>query len=92
MSYSHYDFVRVFKNDSNLGMDKNFEKTAKLCNGKFVWFFGQDDQLYPGSIEKVVKIIRNNKNLGIVYLNYDQYDNNLEKILNKSYLVPLWKN
>ena len=41
MSYSHYDFVRVFKNDSNLGMDKNFEKTAKLCNGKFVWFFGK---------------------------------------------------
>lgn len=35
--------LRYIHNCTNLGMDSNFEKCIFESNGKYVWFFGQDD-------------------------------------------------
>ena len=35
--------LRYLYNSSNLGMDANFEKCIFESNGKYIWFFGQDD-------------------------------------------------
>jgi glycosyltransferase involved in cell wall biosynthesis len=35
--------LRYIYNPTNLGMDANFEKCIFNSNGKYIWFFGQDD-------------------------------------------------
>lgn len=81
-----YDFIKVYKNNNNIGMDRNFLRTAKLSKGNYIWFFGQDDELYDGAIDRVVSILTDNSDIGILYLNYDQYDHNMENVINSSYL------
>jgi len=87
MSYSQEnEFIKVYRNDENIGMDRNFLKSAVLSSGEYIWFFGQDDELYAGAIKRVVKIIKCNKDIGILYLNYDQYNHDMTKIINKSFI------
>ena len=38
--------IRYIKNNSNIGMDLNFEKCIINSNSKYIWFFGQDDYSY----------------------------------------------
>ena len=81
----NYDFVKAYKNEKNLGMDGNFLKSASLANGEYVWFFGQDDLMRQGTIKKVLTIL-DDKSIGIVYINYDQFDHDMKNILTKSYI------
>jgi len=40
---SKYSFLRVIRNDVNLGYVKNFEKALSLCEGEFIALSDQDD-------------------------------------------------
>ena len=61
-------------------MDGNFHKVTKLATGKYVWFCGQDDLLCDGVIKQAIKMV-SNKNIGILNLNFSQYDHNMKKCL-----------
>ncbi|HDO7716614.1 TPA: glycosyltransferase family 2 protein, partial [Yersinia enterocolitica] len=37
------------RNEINLGADKNILLAQTLASGKYCWFFGSDDKLFPGS-------------------------------------------
>jgi len=39
--------VRIFKNESNLGSTKNFEKAIGICVGDLIALADQDDEWYP---------------------------------------------
>lgn len=40
----HYNFnIRLFQNNSNLGVAKNFSKAIKLCTGNLIFLADQDD-------------------------------------------------
>jgi len=86
-----YQFIKSYKNDSNIGMDRNFLKTAKLCSGRYVWFFGQDDYLRSGAINKVKDALKYN-DIGIVYINYRYFDKNQKRLLVSNYLETIIKN
>jgi len=66
---SRKDF-RYFRNEKNVGMLGNLGKTVMHSSGKFVWLVGDDDLLFPGSIQKVLSIIEKNPDLALIYLNY----------------------
>jgi glycosyltransferase involved in cell wall biosynthesis len=40
---NRFDFIKIFKNEQNLGYVKNFEKAISLCNGDFIALCDQDD-------------------------------------------------
>ena len=65
-------------------MDGNFHKVTKLATGKYVWFCGQDDLLCDGVIKQAIKMV-SNKNIGILNLNFSQYDHNMKKCLTESF-------
>lgn len=52
---SDYPIVKVYRNESNLGFIKNFEKAAKLCTGDLILFSDQDDIWTNDHIELLVK-------------------------------------
>lgn len=76
--------IKVYQNKKNLGMDGNFHKVARLATGKYVWFCGQDDLLCDGVVKQAIKMVHN-KNIGMLNLNFSQYDHNMEKCLTKSF-------
>jgi glycosyltransferase involved in cell wall biosynthesis len=82
---SNYQNIKVSHNKKNLGMDGNFHRTTQLAAGKYIWFCGQDDILGDGILQQVYKMISNNKDIGILNLNFSQYDHHMKKCLIKSF-------
>lgn len=76
---NEHEYIKIFKNEKNLGMDGNFRQAALNSSGKFVWFSGQDDIFLAGSISHILDVITGNESLGIIYVNYSQYDEDLAR-------------
>jgi glycosyltransferase involved in cell wall biosynthesis len=53
---------------SKEGVDLAFMFVSKEANGDFVWWFG-DDVLCPGTVGKVVDVLKNNEELDFMYVN-----------------------
>lgn len=58
--------IRFFKNEQNLGVEKNWNKTLRLASGKYCKLMGADDVLYPTFIEEQVNILENPRNSDVV--------------------------
>ena len=80
-----FNTIKVFKNNKNLGMDKNFHKITQLASGKFIWFCGQDDLLGEGTLSQVIKMLTENSDVGILNLNFSQYDHDMKKCITPSF-------
>jgi FkbM family methyltransferase len=61
---------RYVRNEKNVGMLGNLRVTAHHARGRYIWILGDDDLAMPGSIEKILSIIRSNPELALIYLNY----------------------
>ena len=61
---------RFYRNKSNVGMLGNLQVTAHNARGRHVWILGDDDLVKRGSIERVLKVLREHPDLALVYLNY----------------------
>lgn len=55
-----YSFIKVHKNEVNLGYIRNFEKALKLCSGNLIALSDQDDIWHLNKIEKLVNAIGDN--------------------------------
>ncbi len=59
-----------YRNLENVGMLGNLCVTAHYASGQYIWILGDDDLVKPGSIERVLQVIRDNPEMALVYLNY----------------------
>lgn len=48
--------VRLFRNDTNLGFVRNFEKALTLCNGELIFLSDQDDVWFADKLQTVEAI------------------------------------
>ncbi len=46
--------LRTFRNDENIGFDRNYLRCVEEAHGEFVWILGDDDEWRPGSISRVL--------------------------------------
>ena len=74
---SKYSFVKVFRNERNLGFKKNFEKIIGLCSGNYIAFCDQDDIWTSDHLEILLKTIENNYFVGANSELIDQSGNRL---------------
>ncbi|QCT93939.1 glycosyltransferase family 2 protein [Caminibacter mediatlanticus TB-2] len=51
--------IKIFKNETNIGYVKNFEKAISLCKGDFIALSDQDDIWIENKIEILLKNIKN---------------------------------
>lgn len=58
--------VRVFRNPSNLGFIKNFEKALSLCTGDLIFLSDQDDVWYPNKIIKMSTYMDNKSSVMVL--------------------------
>ena len=54
---------KIYVNEKNLGVSKNFEKAISLCSGDII----QDDVWMPEKIEKIIKVFTRNKDCSYVF-------------------------
>lgn len=55
-----YPYIKYFRNEVNLGPDRNYDLAIRRGEGDFSWLMGDDDIMMPGAVEKVKKMILTN--------------------------------
>ena len=61
---------KYHRNLENVGMLGNLRVTAHHAQGQYIWILGDDDLVKPKSITKILQIIKEHPELGLIYLNY----------------------
>jgi glycosyltransferase involved in cell wall biosynthesis len=62
---------RSIRNPDNLGPVRNMNALAtELAAGEYVWLLGDDDLVAPGAIERVLDVLRKNRDLEVFYANF----------------------
>ncbi|MBS3887266.1 MAG: glycosyltransferase family 2 protein [Dethiobacter sp.] len=64
-----YPFIKYFRNDENLGVDRNFDLAVQRASGKYVWLFGDDDKMAPGGVQKVLSVLGANLDIANIFVN-----------------------
>lgn len=54
---SEYQFSRYYRNESNIGGDRNFIECIGRATGTYVWLFGDDEILADGAILKLCRLL-----------------------------------
>jgi len=68
------DFFNYVINPINLGLIGNVIKLLGLATTEYIWFVGDDDDLKPGIVEKVLEILDSNQKMEFIFLNYSIFN------------------
>lgn len=60
--FSNIEFC-YFKNSTNIGGNRNIIRAAEIASGEFCWIIGDDDFILPGSIHRLIKLIKENEEI-----------------------------
>lgn len=78
----HPKLFKVFKNESRLGILKNFKSTLDKCSGNFVFPLAGDDLLkHEDTLQKMVDVISKDTSIGFVDSGFDKYYENSNKTI-----------
>lgn len=58
--------VKYYRNDTNIGAERNFNQCLLYANGEFIKFLNADDKFAPSILEKFVNILENDPTISIV--------------------------
>lgn len=61
------EIVKPIYNNPNLGLIKNYFNTLSHCSGKYIMECAGDDYWLPGKVEKQIKFMEANPNVGMCY-------------------------
>ena len=54
--------IKIIQNETNLGINKNFEKAVQNCSGDYILICDQDDVWFPNNIEEKTRLLENLSN------------------------------
>ena len=63
--------ISLYKNQVNLGSNKNFEKAISICSGDYIFLSDQDDIWKDHKVEKTIQFFNENKSMEGVFSNAD---------------------
>lgn len=78
--------IKVIENEKNLGYRKNFKKAISLTQGDYIFLCDQDDEWHPDKIERMVKIITEQKCMALC-CDYDLIDENSDPLRKEDFYV-----
>ncbi|MBP8718918.1 MAG: glycosyltransferase, partial [Candidatus Atribacteria bacterium] len=62
--------IRYVKNESNLGIVRNFNNAIRLAKGDYVCFLGADNRFRSDYIEKTARVLDKNNDVAIAYTDF----------------------
>ncbi|TWP30651.1 glycosyltransferase [Apibacter muscae] len=63
------DIIKLYRNDQNLKVIKNFEKAISLCTGDIIFLSDQDDIWFPNKIKEVINFFEKHPDIGACFHN-----------------------
>jgi O-antigen biosynthesis protein len=63
-----YDNLKYYKNDTNIGGDKNILKVTEYANGEYFLWHGDDDFFIAGSLEELFNVAYKNKDKALIFI------------------------
>jgi abequosyltransferase len=64
------DRIRYHRQDTNVGLDRNFDTAVALASGEFCWLFGDDDVFHPDAIATVLRALNAHAQVSLALVNY----------------------
>lgn len=77
--------IKLYKNDINLGMVKNWNECVKKINGKYIHFVCSDDILYKDCIKEKINLIKQHSDVVMVVSNTDIINSDGRKIFTRKF-------
>ena len=62
--------LRYYRNETNLGFDRNVDLAVRRAEASFVWLCSDNDLPQPGTVHKVLAVLRHHPDLGVGFVNY----------------------
>ena len=73
--YSSSKIIKYKRSLKSPSLDENAFEVSKMANGKYIWFFGDDDLLIKDSLNKILNFLED-KNPSLVIFNSKSFDTN----------------
>jgi abequosyltransferase len=64
-----YSRIRYFKQEENVGLDRNFDRAVSLASGTYCWLMADDDKLKQGAVARVLEELH--KAPTLIVVNYE---------------------
>ena len=61
--------IKYHKNETNLGIPRNFLNVVSMATGEFAWLIGDDDLLLPHTLKKMALLFAENPAVDFFYVN-----------------------
>lgn len=71
--------LRYFRQSTNDGFDRNFDRVVELARGEYCWLMSDDDFLRPGAIATILEALRSS--FSLILVNYERRDAAMSKVL-----------
>jgi abequosyltransferase len=66
--------ITYHRNASNLGVMRNIAACADAADGDFVWILGDDDEIPPGTVQRLLSELDAHPDLSLLSVNYEMFD------------------
>ena len=76
----HSEIIKYFKNETQLGVSKNFEKAISLSNGDIIFLSDQDDVWRQDKIAQLISLVNASPNCGGAFCNSELVDEELKPL------------
>lgn len=74
-----FDNIQYFRNENNLGIDKNIINSVVRANGKYCWHIGDDDFIANGSLKFLIEFL-SKKEISVLTVDYRFFTNTEESL------------
>jgi len=80
--------IRYFRNETNIGWDRNILKILQMWNWEYIWWISDDDILLPWWLKIVKETILENldKDIWLFQTNYSVFNEDMKTFLRESYV------
>lgn len=70
---SYPGLISYYRNQENVGFDRNIDLIFKRAKGQLIWLLSDDDALNAGALEKLTQVIDRRAALSVIFSNYSAY-------------------
>ena len=67
------------RNETNIGIPRNFLKVVSMAKADFIWLLGDDDLILPDTFDRLLPLIDENEDVDFFYLNSFHLDSGFIK-------------
>ncbi|HRH41385.1 MAG TPA: glycosyltransferase family 2 protein [Pyrinomonadaceae bacterium] len=83
--------VKLFVNEQNLGVTKNFEKAISLCTGEIIFLSDQDDVWMPEKLQIIENEFEKSPEISLIFTDAELVDEKLQPLGHNLWEFALWE-